>query len=131
MATFESLEGLLAEALECLDESANLIRGIPQMNTDQNLRRVGNAINSLWDIRDEIHTVRPDLKPTFVVEFERNRERYETLSELANQAYALEASGSLGEARALFGNLCTAAVTGYFRTVGEAGLYRVSQKLDN
>ncbi len=127
MANLESLEALLAEALQCLDESAGLIRAIPQLNVDQNLRRVGHAIHSVWDIQDEIYTLRPDLKPSFVAEYEQDSKRYEKLSELANRAHALEAAGNLSEARALFNSLCIAAVSGHFRIVGEAGLYRTNR----
>ena len=44
MATFEELDGLLAEALQCLNDAAGLVRELPQLDTKQGrtpTRRVG------------------------------------------------------------------------------------------
>jgi hypothetical protein len=127
MATLEELEGLLAEALQCLSDAAGVVRGLPELEARTHLKRLGDAINNAWEIRDQIFRIRPDLKPPFVVEHEENRTRYDGLAEIAEEAHDLEESGKTSQARQKFLELHRSSVRGYFRMVAEAGLFRLSQ----
>lgn len=73
MATLDSLEYLLAQALDCLDQSAKLVREIEELETKPNLMLLGLAINSAWELREKVHKLRPNLKPSFVSEYEENK----------------------------------------------------------
>lgn len=128
MATLEQLDGLLAEALQCLDDSARFLRELPELELNQNLRHLGDAINSAWLIREQIHMLRPDIKPDFVTEYENDRVRYDELSAMSRGAHACEDAGQLLEARTRFLRLRTSARSGYFRMVAEAGLFRLSER---
>lgn len=128
MADLDSLEHLLAEALHCLNESAGLVREIEELETKSNLKLLGSAINSAWELRDIVHKLRPDLKPPFVVEYEENKIRYEQLSEISKKARAAEMSKDMDLASKLFQELRQAAKDGYFCILAEAGLYRLKEK---
>ena len=128
MATIESLEGFLAEAAQCLNDAAGELRELPQVELERNLRRIGTAMNAVWDFRDEIHKLRPDLKPNFVTEIEADHERYNQLSERSTEAHRLEDAGDLEGALEEFGALRDSAKRGYFCMLAEAGLFRIAEK---
>ena len=115
MATFEELDGLLAEALQCLNDAAGLVRELTQLETKPSLMHLGHAINEAWELRGHVHRIRPDLKPPFVVEYEEDRVRYNKLSEISKKAHQLEDSGRSSEARGKFLDLRAASVRGYFK----------------
>jgi len=127
-ATLDSLEGLLAEAAQCLDNAAGELRALPQVDLDRNLRRIGTAMNAVWDFRDELHKLRPDLRPIFVVESDTDHERYAQLSERSKEAHQLEEAGELARAAEAFSALRAAAKRGYFSMEAEAGLFRLAER---
>jgi hypothetical protein len=127
-ATLESLEGLLAEAAQCLNDAAGELRELPQIDLDRNLRRIGTAMNAVWDFRDELHKLRPDLRPTFVVENDADPERYAQLAERSEEAHRLEEAGDVVRAAEAFSALRAAAKRGYFSMEAEAGLYRLGER---
>ncbi|MDY6895840.1 MAG: hypothetical protein SVO01_10555 [Thermotogota bacterium] len=43
--------------------------------------RIGRSICELWEVRDSIYKVRPDLKRYFVKEREENKRRYDELDQ--------------------------------------------------
>ena len=49
MATFEELDGLLAEALQCLNDAAGLVRELTQLETKPSLMHLGHAISETWE----------------------------------------------------------------------------------
>ncbi len=127
-ATLESLELLLAEAAQCLDDAAGELRELPQLDLNRNLRRIGTAVNAVWDFRDELHKARPDLRPNFVAESDADPERYSQLSERSKEAHRLEESGEGARAVEAFSALRAAAKRGYFCMVAEAGLFRLHEQ---
>jgi hypothetical protein len=128
MATIESLEALLAQSLQCLDSAAAELRERSELDLKRNLKRLGNAINDIWAFREEIHRLRPDLKPPFVSENASDPERYDRLQDRATAAHNLEESGNLEIASEAYEQLRLAAKRGYFCTVAEAGLFRTMKK---
>jgi hypothetical protein len=128
MATIESLEALLAEAAQCLDDAAGELRELPQLDAKQNLRRIGTAMNAVWEFRDEVYKLRPDLKPMFVTEYETDHERYDQLYDRSNEAHRLEAAGEFDLASEAFSALRAAAKRGYFCMQAEAGLFRIAER---
>jgi hypothetical protein len=126
--SLESLELLLAEAAQCLDDAARELRQLPQIDLTRNLHRIGTALGAVWDFRDELHKARPDLRPNFVVEHAADRERYSQLSKRSKEAYGLEDSGDQARAVEAFIALRSAAKRGYFCMVAEAGLFWLSEQ---
>jgi len=127
MGSLEHLDLLLGEALECMDEAAGEVREIIAVNQKDCLRRLGRAIAELWEIREEIYGVRPDLKRDFAEEYEQDKERYEKLQQQHKRAAVAEKQGELELARKLYQELLDTSGFGFFRLVAEAGLYRVSK----
>jgi hypothetical protein len=127
-ATLESLEGLLAEAAQCLNDAAGELRELPEVDLNRNLRRIGTAMNAVWDFRDELHKLRPELRPNFVVESDADPERYSQLSERSKEAHRLEEAGDLAGAAQAFIALRAAAKRGYFSMEAEAGLFRLAEQ---
>jgi hypothetical protein len=85
-------------------------------------------MNEVWDFRDELHKLCPDLRPNFVVESDVDHERYSQLSERSKEAHRLEEAGDLSGAAEAFSALRTAAKRGYFCMEAEAGLFRLAEK---
>ena len=104
MATFEELDGLLAEALQCLNDAAGLVRELTQLETKPSLMHLGHAISEAWELRGHVHRIRPDLKPPFVVEYEEDRVRYNKLSEISKEAHQLEESEEFGGSGKVLGS---------------------------
>lgn len=62
MASFEHLERLLTRAGRLLDEAASEIRDL-RLNSSKNIRKIGEALANVAEIRLEIYKRRPDLCP--------------------------------------------------------------------
>jgi hypothetical protein len=62
IASVDDLEKVLGEATQFLDECAAAIRDLG-LDAEKNVRRVGEAIFSVSEIRSEIYKRRPDLIP--------------------------------------------------------------------
>jgi hypothetical protein len=88
---------------------------------------LGSAINSAWELREKVHALSPDLKPSFVAEYEEDKIRYEQLSEVSGKAHAAEAEKNFELTEKLFKELRQSAKSGYFCMVAEAGLYRLRE----
>ena len=101
------------------------------MDTKASLNKIGAAIIEIWELRSNLHQLRPDLKPLFVTEYELDSVRYEELSELYRVAYQYEVAGNIENARLKYKELCSLSGSGYFCMLGEAGLYRLIQKGSN
>jgi hypothetical protein len=127
MSSYEHLDALLGEALECIIEAAGEVREIIGLNKKESLMSLGRATSELWKVRDGIYSIRPELKRDFVQEREQDKVRYEKLGELHNREYAAERTGQIDSAIVLYGELLNVSCYGFFRLVAEAALYRLSQ----
>jgi hypothetical protein len=127
MASFEHLDLLIGQALECMDGAAGEIRDLSLYNQKELLKKIGLSIYELWEVRNSIYEIKPELKRDFLKKYEQDKARYEELSELHRQAYAAEKAGEDLTARNLYQKLMDASRFGFFRLLAEAGLYRVSQ----
>jgi hypothetical protein len=127
MASFEHLDLLLGEALENMMGAAAEIRALDTEHTEEDIKHIGMATMELWEIRDRIYSVRPDIKRDFVVEHERETQRYEELSDLHQRAGTAEEAGNINLARTLYLELLHRSRYGWFTLLAEAGLYRTSE----
>ena len=127
MASFEQLDLLLGEALENMMGAAAEIRALNTEHTQEYIKHVGMATLELWQIRDHIYSVRPDITRDFVVESRRDPQRFEKLSELHQRAGVAEEEGDVVSARALYIELRNSSPYGWFKLLAEAGLYRTSE----
>jgi len=128
MSQLDEIDKFIGEALENIMVAAKLIRASDELDTDINLRPIGKATCALWEVRDTIYKIQPDLTPDFVNELSENKIRYEELSKTHELARSFEEDGKLGKALIAFEELLFKAEIGHFKRLAEAGLYRVSQK---
>lgn len=62
MASLDRLHQLLTESARLLDEAATEIHNA-QFDSERNIRKIGEALAKLSEIRLEIYKQRPDLTP--------------------------------------------------------------------
>ena len=65
MATYEELEILLNEASHLLDRAAENVRDVG-LDPEENVRKIGEAMVLVAEIRQQIYKQRPDLKPEYL-----------------------------------------------------------------
>jgi len=65
MASLEQLDNLLSQAANLLDQAGSEIRDL-QLNSEENLRKVGEALVNIFEIRLQIFKQRPDLTPDYL-----------------------------------------------------------------
>ena len=124
MSKLKELDIVLGEALEHADYSARLIRECDELDTKEHLRKIGHAIIQLWDTRNQIYKLNPELKPELVSEYENDEGRYEKLTQLHTDAYELEQSNDMSSAKKAYEKLLKESNYGHFKRLAEAGLYR-------
>lgn len=128
MNKLSELDHVLGESLEHANYAAKLVREINALDTKTNLADLGQAICSLWEIRERIYAIAPELKPDFVQEFQLNESNFNELSEIHDKALTLESEQNFPEAEDLYRQLLSRAKLGHFRRLAESGLYRVANK---
>ncbi len=63
MSTFDELHKLLQSSTEDLVECARAVRDLPFEPVGSNLRKIGNALAEISELRTEIYKSKPQLKP--------------------------------------------------------------------
>ncbi|WP_171088947.1 hypothetical protein [Usitatibacter rugosus] len=124
MASNQHLDAVIGEALECATEAAAEIRELGLAPVDRHLRSIGDAVNSLWEVREALYRAHPEVKRDFVAESEVDEARFEALCALHNRACETERAGNHAEAATLFKQLHEQSKFGFFKLCAEAGLFR-------
>lgn len=128
MSPLEAIEHRLATALAALDSAAGFVRQANELDDRANLRHIGTAINATWELRETIHTKRPELRPGFVVEEGEDPDRFELLGRVARAADELERAGDFAAAAKQYQELLVRSAYGHWELVAQAGLYRTQQQ---
>ena len=128
MASIEQLDLLLGEALENIARAADEIHALEFHDAKVHLEHIGHAIMELWDIRDSLYSIRPDIRRDFVTESRSDPPRFEKLSELSQKAGVAEQGGDDVSAQAFYLELRNCSPYGWFKLRAEAGLYRTSEQ---
>jgi hypothetical protein len=63
--SLESLNGLLLEAAKLLDQSSHQIRD-SGLNSEENIRRIAEALIKIFEVQMQIYQLRPDLAPDYL-----------------------------------------------------------------
>ena len=124
MATFEHLDLLLGQALECMDEAAGEIKELSLLKQKEMLKHIGRSMAELWEVRDAIYGIKPDVKRDFVKEYSDDKQRYEDLNAIQRKAGQAERSGNYNLAIGVYNDLLSKSEYGFFKLLAEAGLYR-------
>ena len=124
MATFEHLDLLLGQSLECLEEAASEIRALSLVNQKEMLKHIGRSIVELWEVRDVVYEMRPDIKRDFAKEYSNDQQRFEGLNVIQRKAAEAERAGDYDLAIDIYKDLLSKSKYGFFQLHAEAGLYR-------
>ena len=124
MATFEHLDLLLGQALECIEEAASEIRELSLVKQKEMLKHIGRSIVELWEVRDLIYEIRPDIKRDFAKEYSKDQQRFEDLNLIQRKAAEAEKGGDYELAINIYNDLLSKSKYGFFKLLAEAGLYR-------
>ncbi len=120
------LDHVLGESLDKLSDAARLVRVAEQLDTTGNLKKLGSAIHDIWQLREAIYVLEPDVKPDLVSEYEADAERFNNLNALYDEAVQYEQQGNVIKAAAAFKLLLQSTDSGFFVRHAQAGLYRLS-----
>ena len=124
MASFEHLDLLLCQALECMDEATGEIRGLSLLKQKELIKKLGRTIVEVWEVCNAIYEIKPEIKKGFITEYSNDRQRYEDLHQIHINAEEAEETEKYEEAINLYNELLTSSEYGFFKLVAEAGLYR-------
>ena len=125
MDKFRHIDLLIGESLECMVEAASELKIVESTDHDKKRMRIGRAICELWEVRDSIYKVRPDLKRDFVREREENKQRYDELDVIHQKALDSEHNGDKESAINHYEELLEKSEAGYFTLLAEAGLFQL------
>ncbi len=128
MATLEHLDALLGESCELLSEAVGEIRGLNEVNRKSLIGKLGRNIAEIWNIREEIYSINPEIKRDFVIENKQDPIRFESLRGIFIKALEEEKSGALDTAYTLYSRLHENSRFGYFKILSEAGMFRTGRK---
>ena len=124
MASYEHLDLLLGQALECMDDAADEIRALCIFSQKDLLKHIGDSIAELWEVREAIYEIKPEIKRDFVAEYSNDRQRYEDLQMIHKKATEAEENGDYDTAIRNYEELLLKSKYGFFKLIAEAGLYR-------
>jgi hypothetical protein len=124
MVTFEHLDLLIGQALECIEEAASGINELSLVKQKKMLKHIGRSIVELWEVRDLIYEIRPDIKRDFAKEYSKDQQRFEYLNLIQRKAAEAEKGGDYELAINIYSDLLSKSKYGFFKLLSEAGLYR-------
>lgn len=125
MASLEHLDFLLGDALERLVEATDETRGLERIEKKPFIMGIGRIVSELWALREQLYKIDPEIKRDFVVEYEKDKVRFERLNKLYRDAFKQEKNGNVKLANDLYNKLYSISQSGYFRLIAEAGLFRM------
>lgn len=126
MASVDELDFLLGEALGNIMRACGQVTTLDLQKSGKHLSHMGKAIYELWEVREVLHSMRPDIEPAYIREMDSDPVRYEELKQLREKAGSAEENGEAGSAHVLYAELLSRSRQGWFRMLAEAGLYRTS-----
>jgi len=128
MATYEQLDLLIGQALESMNDAACEIKGILIPEQKEKLLQIGRSISLLWEVRNKIYEIKPELKRDFVNEYSDDKKRFEDLQKIHIKAIKAEKISDVESAILHYRELLNTSQFGYFKLLAEAGLYRTECK---
>lgn len=122
------IELLMVEALDRIVMIAPLVKEVGVLDGNKNVQHVGRAICELHEVRNEIYSIYPQLKPAIAKEVEElGYELYGERQKEIEAAHLAEEAGDIEKAKKLFQSILEKYQSGTFRMKAEAGLYRCSK----
>ena len=107
-----------------MEEAASEIRALSLVKQKEMLKHIGRSIVELWEVRDAIYEIKPDIKRDFAKEYSNDQQRFEDLNVIQRKAAEAERGGDYDEAMNIYKDLWSKSKYGFFQLLAEAGLYR-------
>ena len=126
MASYEQFDLLLGEVLECITEAECEIKELSIPFKENALRQIEKSICELWEARDALYQMKPNLRRDFIEDCSDDKQGYEDLSRILYEAAKAEKVGDSLSAAKHFQELLQVSQYGFFRLLAEAGLCRLS-----
>ena len=101
MATLEELSQRLQLAARLLAGSMDDIRDLSVGDTKANIRAIGEALTSIFEVQHAIFALRPELEPTFLKEVSPHSDANKRLTPVLAEAYRLVDKNNASEAMRL------------------------------
>ena len=126
--SLEQVDLLLGESLELMQKAAKEIKEISSPELTKKLIHIGKATTQLWEVRDQIYKLKPEIKRDFVSEYSHDKERFESLNKIHIKASEAESARKYDEAKKAYTELLEVSNYVYFKLLAEAGLHRVTNR---
>ncbi|WP_342130156.1 hypothetical protein [Hydrogenophaga sp. OTU3427] len=126
MASPESIYRLLRVASKLLDQAASEIRDGKLEPVRGNIEHIGRALSEIFDIRQKIYEVRPDLKREYLSEPSPNPEANRLLTRFMFEASELEDGGRTAEAIEKYKEFLAIETSELHREIAESEIMRLS-----
>ena len=101
MASLDELHNRLRVAAALLDTAAQDIRDLPLAPPKDNIRHIGDALASIFDVLRAIYAARPDLTPAFLTESSAWPDANKRLTQALGEALRLAELGQTSAAAEL------------------------------
>jgi hypothetical protein len=124
MPTLDELDDQLTAAASILDMAAVTIRDCPLEPTQDHIRRIGEALASIFDIQRAIYEKRPDLKPGILRNEFQFAEANGRLTVALSNAYKLGETGQFSEAERVLTEYISAESSDRHRSIAQMVLGR-------
>ena len=111
-----------------MDDAAREIKALSVINQKEWLKHIGRSIVELWEVRNAIYELKPEIKRDFVIEYSNDKQRYEDLNFIHKEAAKAEDSGDYISAIHNYMELLEKSKFGFFKLIAEAGLYRCANR---
>jgi len=128
MASPESIYQLLRVASRLLDQAAAEIRDGKLEPVKGNILHIGRALSEIFEIEQEVFTVRPNLKPAYLSEPSPNPEANELLTRFMFEACEFEDAGRKAEAIAKYREFLALEESAPHREIAEHEIRRLSRE---
>ena len=126
MSDLKLLDVALGDALDSLVQSTQLMKSDGRESVIVLRKDVAGVINKIWEVREQLYRVSPDLISETVLGSKQLEDSYVEQMELYEYACSLEEAGDFYNARVKFESLRGTSRSAYFVQAAQAGLYRVS-----
>jgi len=128
MDTPKKISQLLRLATNALSETGHLYKEVEGLDREKSLKTLGKALMAIWEIRDSLSVLHPELTSDQSVLMNQNEETFKAEGELMQKAETAEQAGNLQLAKQLYQQIESGSQIRDYRIYAQAGLHRVTTK---
>jgi hypothetical protein len=126
MEASKKISQLIHIATNALGETGPLYKEVSGLDREKSLKTLGKALMTIWEIRDSICELHPELISDQWKLINQDEEAFKAEGELMQKAEAAEQEGNFQLAKKLYKQIEAESKIQDYRIFSQAGLYRVS-----